>query len=116
MKPGLAEGHWSGLEFFNSTTKLIINDNGIIINSSASILKFVDVEYAGVTPFGEPISTIRADPYAPMLYNIRIRNSALDGTNFTNLKSWTIIEDSHIHDNRGLYIHINVHIYLLYMS
>ena len=96
----LTEGYWSGLEFSNSTTKLIIN-NAIVLNSSASIMRFVDIEYAGVTPFGDPVPAIKAAPYAPLLFNVTISYSALDGTNFTNLKSWTVVEDSYIHDNRG---------------
>ena len=118
VKPGMAEGHWSGLEFFNSTTKKILPEDAIQVNSSASIMKFVDIEYAGVTPFGEPISALRADPYAPLMYNVHISNSALDGTNFTNLKSWTIIEDSYIHDNRGMYLcntrFLKLHMYMRY--
>ena len=100
LAPGVAVGHWSGLEFFNTTTALSIND-AVIINEASSQLEYVDLEYAGVTQFGDPTPAIRADPYAPSLKHVTIRYSALDGTNFTNVRTSTIVEDSHIHNNRG---------------
>lgn len=41
-----AVGHWWGLEFYNSTIKVVINGN-TKINETASVLENVDIMYAG---------------------------------------------------------------------
>ncbi len=48
LAPGTAVGHWSGLEFFNSTHVRVQDGPSILINKSASVLEYVDVEFAGV--------------------------------------------------------------------
>ncbi len=102
---GLAQrtafGHWSGLEFFNSTHVVVQDEPSIKINKSSSILEYVDVEFAGVDKNNNPTPAIKAAPLPPRLYNVVVRYSALDGTNFTDVKTSTDIVESEFSNNRG---------------
>lgn len=96
-----ASDNWWGLEFYNSTYVLESNGN-IWINESASTLVNVDIEYAGMDPTRQPVPAIRASPTPPHLINVTIKNCALDGTNFTDVKASTIIHNTLVSNNRGL--------------
>lgn len=102
LASGTAQGHWSGLEFFNSTHRVVQDEPSIKINKSASILEYVDVEYAGVDRNFNPTPAIRAAPLPPVLYNVAVRYSALDGTNFTDVKTSTDVTESEFTGNRGM--------------
>ena len=102
LAPGTARGHWSGLEFFNSTHVVVQDQASIKINKSASILEYVDIEFAGVDKHNNPTPAVRAAPLPPRLYNVAVRYSALDGTNFTDVKTSTDVAESTFAGNRGL--------------
>ena len=97
----VAQGHWSGLEFFNSTHVVVQDQPSIKINKSASVLEFVDIEFAGVDKNKNPTPAVRAAPLPPRLYNVAVRYSALDGTNFTDVKTSTDVAESLFTGNRG---------------
>ena len=77
-------------------------DGNIFINESASILQNVDIHYAGVDPRQMAVPAIRASPTVPALVNVTIQHSALDATNFTEVRSSTLVYNSLIQNNRGL--------------
>ncbi|ESN96923.1 hypothetical protein HELRODRAFT_178722 [Helobdella robusta] len=91
---------WSGIEFYNTTTRKVINGH-ISTNESTSVLQFVDILYAGSGKDGNAIPSLRADPHVPHLYNVRILHSALDAINFTNVHSTTVVHNSTFENNRG---------------
>ena len=95
-----AINNWWGLEFYNSTYRMSV-DNNIAINESASILRNVDIEYAGVDPVGQPVPALRASPTPPHLVGVTIQHSALDGVNFTDIKASTIVHNTFVSNNRG---------------
>ena len=101
LASGVAQGHWSGLEFFNSTHVVVQDQPSIKINKSASVLEFVDIEFAGVDKNKNPTPAVRAAPLPPRLYNVAVRYSALDGTNFTDVKTSTDVAESSFMGNRG---------------
>ena len=100
IAPEKGRGYWWGLEFYNSTLRTSV-EGSIRINESASRFKHVDILYAGVAPNGDPVPAVRAQPLAPHLFDVTIRYSALDATNFTNIKSSTLVHKSEISHNRG---------------
>ena len=102
--------NWWGLEFYNASTKSVHEpDRNIIIQESASVLKWVDITYAGLDKVGEPVPAIRASPWAPHLESVTIFHSALDATNFTDIKGSTLLKDSLIRNSRGECIHVISH-------
>ncbi len=102
IAPRTAIGHWWGLEFYNSTHKVVQNEPSIKINESSSVLEYVDVMFAGVDNVGEPVPAVRASPLPPRLTNVNIMYSALDATNFTDVKTSTYVTDSVLKGNRGM--------------
>jgi len=95
-----ASDYWWGLEFYNSSITQAVNGMQLI-NESSSILQNVDILYAGVTKDQLLVPALRASPTVPALVNVTIRNSALDATNFTEVKSSTIVYNSLFANNRG---------------
>ena len=75
----------------------------MVLNESASILNHVDVLYAGVDDLGKPAPAIRASPWGPHLIDVTVQHSALDGVNYTDIKTPAIIHRSHFSNNRGKY-------------
>ena len=102
LAPNVAEDYWKGLEFYNSSKRVVENGN-IQINESASILENVDIYYAGVNADRKPIPAIRASPNPPFIINCTVLYSALDATNFSYAKSSTILKGSSLAYSRGMY-------------
>jgi len=98
-----ARDYWWGLEFYNASVSISIDDV-IAINQSSSILQNVDIYYAGVSPNFDPVPAIRASPTIPALINVTISHMALDGTNFTEVLSPTIVFNSEIKNCRGMFV------------
>ena len=96
-----ARDYWWGLEFYNTTIVIGRQDN-VATNESSSILANVDIEYAGVSPVLDPVPAIRASPTIPGLTNVTIRHVALDGTNFTDALSPTLVYNLEVKNCRGL--------------
>ncbi len=97
-----AKDYWWGLEFYNTSVSLINHYENIWINESSSELEYVNIEYGGVDPTGQPVPTIRASPTAPHLKEVTIKHCALDATNFTELRGSTVVRDSLFENNRGM--------------
>jgi hypothetical protein len=95
-----ARDYWWGLEFYNTSITITVDDI-IAINESSSILQNVDISYAGVSPTFDPVPAIRASPTIPSLVNVTITHVALDGTNFTEALSPTILYNTEIKNCRG---------------
>ncbi len=79
------------------------NEPSIKINESSSVLEYVDIMFAGVDNVGEPVPAVRASPLPPRLTNVNIMYSALDATNFTDVKTSTYVTDSVLKGNRGMF-------------
>ncbi len=75
------------------------------MNITTSVLENIDILYAGVDKLLQPVPAIRASPHAPSLINVKILYSALDATNFTEIKTATIVHNSKLAHNRGKYFH-----------
>ena len=101
LAEGTALGHWAGLEFFNSSHVVVQDGPSIKINKSASILEYVDIEFAGVDKNKNPTPAVKAAPLPPRLMSVSVRYSAFDGTNFTDVKTSTDVVQSHFTGNRG---------------
>jgi hypothetical protein len=95
-----ARGNWWGMEFYNATIR-IATEGSTKINESNSIFENVDIMYAGVDPAGQAVPAIRASPSVPFLINVNIKHCALDGTNFTDVMSSTVVNKSLFTNNRG---------------
>ena len=95
-----AKDYWWGLEFYNASRSLSV-DGIIVVNESSSILQNVDVMYAGVDPRHSPVPAIRASPSVPSMVNVTIQNVALDGTNFTEVRSSTVVYNCTVSNCRG---------------
>jgi len=78
-------------------------DDIIVINESSSVLQNVDIMYAGVAPDRSPVPAIRASPSVPSMVNVTIQNVALDATNFTEVRSSTIVYNCTVSNCRGTY-------------
>ena len=95
-------GHWWGLEFYNTTVKVYKSDDDILrLNETTSELRYVDIMYAGVDDKQQPVPAIRASPTAPHLIDVSIKYSALDATNFTEIKTATYVQNAELAHNRG---------------
>lgn len=92
--------YWWGLEFYNSTY-IPVQIGNVETNDSTSVLQNVDILYAGVTKQLQRVPALRADPTAPSLVNVVIKHSALDGINFTNLMSPTVLRNVTVSNSRG---------------
>lgn len=88
------------MEFYNATIR-IATEGSTKINESNSIFENVDIMYAGVDPAGQAVPAIRASPSVPFLINVNIKHCALDGTNFTDVMSSTVVNKSLFTNNRG---------------
>jgi len=95
-----AKDYWWGLELYNASRSLSVDDI-IVINESSSILQNVDIMYAGVDPNHSPVPAIRASPSVPSMVNVTIQHVALDATNFTEVRSSTIIYNCTVSNCRG---------------
>jgi len=95
-----ARDYWWGLEFYNASKTLSIDDI-IVINESSSVLQNVDIMYAGVAPDLSPVPAIRASPSVPSMVNVTIQNVALDATNFTEVRTSTIVYNCTVSNCRG---------------
>lgn len=95
-----ASHNWWGLEFYNTST-VVKTSRNVHITESSSVLEYVDITYAGLDKVGEPVPAVRASPTAPHLVHVHIEHSALDATNFTDIKGSTLLENSIIRNNRG---------------
>jgi len=95
-----AKDYWWGLEFYNASKTLSVDDI-IVINESSSVLQNVDVMFAGVAPDRSPVPAIRASPSVPSMINVTIQNVALDATNFTEVRTSTIVYNTAVSNCRG---------------
>jgi len=95
-----AKDYWWGLEFYNASKTLSVDDV-IVINESSSVLQNVDVMFVGVAPDHSPVPAIRASPSVPSMINVTIRNTALDATNFTEVRTSTIVYNTAVSNCRG---------------
>ena len=95
-----AHNNWWGLEFYNASHYLD-REGSIRINESSSMLHFVDIEFAGVSPKLNAVPAVRASPTAPHLLHVRLQHNALDATNYTELRSSAIVHDTISTNNRG---------------
>jgi len=95
-----ARDYWWGLEFYNAS-KILSIDDIVVINESSSVLQNVDIMYAGVAPDRSPVPAIRASPSVPLMVNVTIQNVALDATNFTEVRTSTIVYNCTVSNCRG---------------
>ena len=95
-----ARDYWWGVEFYNASRSLSFDDI-IIINESSSVLQNVDIMYAGVDPRRSPVPAVRASPSVPSMVNVTIENVALDATNFTEVRTSTIVYNCTVSNCRG---------------
>lgn len=58
--------------------------------------------FVGVTNEKLPTAAVSASPYVPTFNNVRIKFSAYDAFNFTDVNSTTNIKDCEVSYNRGM--------------
>jgi len=109
-----ARDYWWGLEFYNASRSLSIDDI-IIINESSSVLQNVDIMYAGVAPDHSPVPAFRASPSVPSMVNVTIQNVALDATNFTEVLTSTIVYNCTVSNCRGNTYNTACRVMLVYL-
>ena len=51
LRPGLAEDHWRGIEFFNSTSHRVRRDDNVWMEESWSWIEYLDMYYPGLDTF-----------------------------------------------------------------
>jgi len=95
-----AKDYWWGLEFYNASKSLFMDDI-VMINESSSVLQNVDIMFAGVAPDHSPVPAVRASPSVPSIVNVTIQNTALDATNFTEVITSTVVYNSTVSNCRG---------------
>lgn len=106
MRGDLARDYWRGIEFYNSTTKEVV-EYDYVGNETLSWLEYIDISYAGRDIFkGDGRiqygrASISASPYVPMMNNITVTHGAYDGLNLTELNGRVHIANSTISHNRG---------------
>ncbi|XP_013419620.1 protein bark beetle [Lingula anatina] len=104
-----ATDHWQGIELYNSTRRRIVDYNQRY-NVSASVLEYVDIQFAGRDRDGFPRSALAASPFVPILKNVNLRWNAHHGTNFSYCETPVIVHDSNVYENRGHGITAHTHI------
>lgn len=102
IREDLAQDHWWGLEFYNSSNTYGGEGWGTTPwNESTSVLEYVDINYAGVDDTRNLAAAVRASPHVPFLKQVRISHSAYDATNFTFVESSTVVHGTEFTNNGG---------------
>ncbi|TNN10623.1 Protein bark beetle, partial [Schistosoma japonicum] len=101
-------GYWKGIEIFNATHKEINipeewggSYGNTRLNVSASVLEYVDIQFAGVNRSNYHSAALSSSPYPPILNNICLTYNAYHAINFHRIRGPAILQNVTIKMNHG---------------
>ncbi|XP_043483219.1 protein bark beetle isoform X2 [Leptopilina heterotoma] len=100
--------HWRGIRFEGALfDKPLIQENTLYVRRSKSILRYVNISYAGTGREINVTSALHVEGVPPQMESITIVNSAFNGINITTPEAPVIIKNCTIQGNRGYGIYVN---------
>ncbi|KAK0090170.1 hypothetical protein PV325_002595 [Microctonus aethiopoides] len=100
--------HWRGIRFESAIyDKPLIQENTLYVRRSKSILRHLNIKYAGTGRENNVTSALHIEGVPPQMEWITILHSAYTGINITVPESPIVIKNSTIRNNRGYGIYIN---------
>ncbi|XP_050298201.1 protein bark beetle isoform X2 [Anthonomus grandis grandis] len=100
--------YWRGIRFeYAQNENYLTLHNTLFTPSSLSVLRYVDIYYAGVGRDHNTSSAIHVEGVPPLLENVEIVSSAYNGVNITNPGAPIVINNCTIRNNRGYGIFVN---------
>lgn len=100
--------YWRGLLFEDAAfEEHLFQENTLYQKVSKSILKYVDIEYAGMGPQREVESAIMSRKVPPRMSHVNISSNAFNGVNVTLPGTFVHVEEASIKGNNGYGIYVN---------
>lgn len=99
--------HWKGILFQNADFEGQLFHNTLYQKVSKSVLSFVNIEYAGMGPQREVLSSIMTRKVPPRLRHVTVTNSAFNGINMTLPGTFVHLENAVLKENAGHGLYVN---------
>ncbi|XP_015594324.1 protein bark beetle isoform X2 [Cephus cinctus] len=100
--------HWRGLRFEGAVyDKPLIQENTMYIKRSKSILRYVDIKYAGTGREFNVTSALHIEGVPPQMESLSILHSAFTGINITSPDAPIVLKGCTIRSNKGYGIYMN---------
>ncbi|XP_043270872.1 protein bark beetle isoform X2 [Venturia canescens] len=100
--------HWRGIRFEGAIhEKPLIQDNTLYIRRSKSLLRHVDIKYAGTGREFNVTGALHVEGVPPQIESVSILHSAFTGINVTAPNAPVVITNCTVRGNRGYGIYIN---------
>ncbi|XP_012253572.2 protein bark beetle isoform X3 [Athalia rosae] len=100
--------HWRGLRFEGSLYDTpLIQENTMYIYRSKSILRHVDVKYAGTGREYNTTSAIHVEGVPPRMESVSVLHSAFNGVNVTSPNAPIVMTNCTVRNNKGYGIYVN---------
>ncbi|XP_046609560.1 protein bark beetle isoform X2 [Neodiprion virginianus] len=100
--------HWRGLRFEASIyDKPLIQENTMYVYRSKSVLRHVDIKYAGTGREYNTTSALHVEGVPPRMESLSILHSSFNGLNVTSPNAPVVITNCTIRSNKGYGIYVN---------
>ncbi|KAK7076789.1 hypothetical protein SK128_004223, partial [Halocaridina rubra] len=100
--------YWRGILFEDADyDQNLYQENTLYQKVSKSILKYVDLDYAGMGPKREVVSAIMSRKVPPRLSHISISSNVFNGINVTLPGTFVHLEEASVTGNNGYGVYVN---------
>ncbi|MPC91596.1 Protein bark beetle [Portunus trituberculatus] len=93
--------HWRGILFQDADFEGQLFHNTLYQKVSKSVLSFVNIEYAGMGPQREVLSSLMTRKVPPRLRHVTVTNSAFNGINMTLPGTFVHLKNAVLKENAG---------------